>query len=50
MLGVLMPEPIQEHLFDRLIVSRQKMAYCVAADKVADLFGEVLDVIAGALQ
>src|SRR5260370_15665445 len=44
------PEVVDEHLLYRLIVGHQNMADGVAADYVADLFGEVFGVIACALE
>ena len=43
-------QPIDEHLFDRLIVAHEHVADGVSAHKVADLFSEILSVIAGALE
>jgi hypothetical protein len=43
-------EVVDEHLFDGLVVSLENVADGVAADEVADFFGEVLGVIAGALK
>src|SRR5258708_3375158 len=49
-LGVAAAEIVDEHLFDWLVVSHEDMADGASADKVADFFGEVLGVIAGALE
>ena len=43
-------EVIDEHLFDGLVVGFEDMADGMAADEVADFFGEILGVIAGALK
>jgi len=43
-------EVIDEHLFDGLVVGFEDVADGVAADEVADFFGEVLGVVAGALK
>src|ERR1035438_1224033 len=43
-------EVIDEHLFDGLVVGFEDMADGMAADEVADFFGEILGVIAGALE
>ena len=45
-----MAEVIDEHLFDGLVVGFEDVADGVAADEVADFFGEVLGVVAGALK
>jgi hypothetical protein len=41
---------VDEHLFDGLVVGFEDVANGVAADKVANFFGEILGVVAGALQ
>ena len=43
-------EVVDEHLFDGLVVGHEDVADGVAADYVADFFGEVLGVIASAFQ
>ena len=43
-------EVVDEHLFDGLVVGFEDVADGVAADEVADFFGEILGVIAGALE
>ncbi len=43
-------EVVDEHLFDGLVVGFEDVADGVAADEVADFFGEILGVIAGAFE
>jgi len=43
-------EIVDEHLFDRLVISHENVADGVSADEVADFFGEIFGVIAGALK
>jgi len=43
-------EVVDEHLLDRFVVGLEDVADGVAADEVADFFGQVLSVIAGALE
>ena len=49
-LEVATAEVLDEHLFDGLVVGDQDVARGMAADQVTDFFGEVLGVIAGALE
>ena len=41
-------EVVDKHLLDGLVVSHENVADGVAADEVADFFGEILGVVAGA--
>lgn len=41
---------VDEHLFDRLVVGDEDVADGASADKVADFFGEILGVVASALE
>ena len=43
-------EVFDEHLFYRLVVGDQDMARGMAADQVADFFGEILGVVSGAFK
>jgi hypothetical protein len=43
-------EVVDEHLLDRFVVGHEDVADGVSADEVADFFGEIFGVIAGALQ
>ena len=43
-------EVVDEHLFDRLVVGHEDVADGVSADEVADFFGEIFGVIAGAFE
>ncbi len=43
-------EVVNEHLFYRLVVGHEDVADGVAADEMADFFGEVLGVVAGAFE
>ena len=43
-------EVVDEHLFDGLVVAFEDVADRVSAHEVADFFGEVLGVVAGALK
>ena len=43
-------EVIDEHLFDGFVIGDQDVADGVAADDVADFFGQVFGVITGALE
>jgi hypothetical protein len=43
-------EVVDEHLFDGLVVGHEDVADGVSADEVADFFGEILGVVAGALE
>ena len=43
-------EVVDEHLFDGLVVGHKDVADGVSADDVANFFGEILGVIAGALE
>jgi hypothetical protein len=43
-------EVVDEHLFDGLVVGHEDVADGVSADEVADFFGEVFGVIAGAFE
>lgn len=43
-------EVVDEHLFDGLVVGFEDVADGMAADEVADFFGEILGVIAGTLE
>jgi len=43
-------EVVDEHLFDGLVVGDKDVADGVTADKVADFFGKIFGVIAGALE
>ena len=45
-----MPQPLNEHLLLRLVVGHEQVADASSADEMADFFGEVLGVVAGALQ
>src|SRR6476620_2329406 len=49
-LEVATAEVWDEHLFDGLVVGDKDVARGMAADQVTDFFGEVLGVIAGALE
>jgi hypothetical protein len=44
-----LPQPVNKHLFQRL-VGHQDMADGVATNEMADFFGNVLGVIAGAFE
>jgi len=48
--GVFVAQPFDEHLFFWFVVRHQKMADAAAADKVADLFREILGMVAGAFE
>ncbi len=41
---------VDEHLFDRLVVTLEDVANRVAADEMANFFSEVFGVISGAFQ
>ena len=43
-------EVVDEHLFDRFVVTFEDVTDGVAADEMADFFRKVLDVISGALE
>src|SRR5258708_28626008 len=43
-------EIVDEHLLDGLVVGLEDVADSVAADEMANFFGEILGVVAGALQ
>ena len=43
-------QPIQKHLLDRLVVGHEHVADRVSADHVANLFGEILGMVAGPFQ
>src|SRR5450432_1626916 len=43
-------EVVDEHLLHRLVVGDQDMADRASADEMADFFGEILGVVAGALE
>ena len=43
-------EVVDEHLFDGLVVGHEDVADGVSADDVADFFGEILGVVAGAFE
>ena len=43
-------EVVDEHLLDGLVVGHEDVADGVSADEVADFFGEIFGVIAGALE
>src|ERR1700722_15186871 len=43
-------EVVDEHLFDWLVVGHENVADSVAADEVADFFGKIFGVVAGALE
>src|SRR5579863_10609345 len=43
-------EVVDEHLFDGLVVGHEDVADGVSADEVADFFGKIFGVIAGALE
>src|ERR1700736_6621859 len=47
---VAVAKPIQEHLFDGLIIGHHYVANGVAADEVAHFLRQVLGVISGALE
>src|SRR5277367_377711 len=44
------PQPVEEHLLQRFVVTHHDVADGVSADEVADFFRQVLRVVAGALQ
>ncbi len=41
---------VDEHLFDRFVVTLEDVADSVATDKMTDLFGKILGVITGAFE
>jgi len=45
---VLVPQPLDEHLHFRFVVGHEHVADAASADEVADFFGEVLGMVAGA--
>src|SRR5258707_4662389 len=49
-LSVLVPQPFDKHLFLWFIVGHEQVANAASADKVADFFGQVLGVVAGAFE
>src|SRR5208282_828367 len=50
LLPFLAAEVVDKHLFDRLVVGFEDVADGVAADEVANFFGEILGVIAGSFE
>jgi len=43
-------EIVDEHLLNRLVISHENVAHSVSANEMADFFGEILGVVAGALE
>src|ERR1017187_2471638 len=49
-LFVFVPQPVDKHLFFWLVVGHEQVADAASADKVANFFGQVLGMVAGAFE